>query len=101
MEGGYRQGDKDSPSAASISYYLQSHAETINREVFELTTVDKPGFYFPRINRGNVGFNYVNDAFHLDVRAYRNIQASLDTLFNVLNQIQETSEAMVTKSENS
>lgn len=84
VEGGYCQGDKDNPSADSISFYLLRYVETINHEVFELTAIDKPGYYFPRINRGNVGFNYVNDAFHLDARAYRNIQASLDTLFNVI-----------------
>lgn len=84
VEGGYCQGDTERPSEASVSFYLQRHAETINHEVVELTTVDKPGFYFPRINRGNVGFNYVNDAFHLDARAYRNIQTSLDALFNVI-----------------
>lgn len=84
VEAGYTQGDKDTPTEASISFYLLRHAETINHEVFELTKVDKPGYYFRRINRGNVGFDYVNDAFHLDLRAYRNIQASLDDLFNVI-----------------
>ncbi|MEB6590506.1 hypothetical protein MXM82_15360 [Pseudomonas asiatica] len=84
VEGGYRKGEIDSPSAESISYYLLRYAETINHEVAELAPVSKPGFYYPRINRGNIGFNYVSDAYHLDVRAYRNIQASLDGLFDVI-----------------
>jgi hypothetical protein len=84
VESGYLQGDKINPSKDSISFYLRSHAEIINTEVVELITIEHPGYYFPRINKGNVGFNYVSDAFHLDARAYRNIQASLDTLFNVI-----------------
>ncbi|NYT60627.1 hypothetical protein H0A65_17055 [Alcaligenaceae bacterium] len=81
---GYAEGDKDTPTATSIGFFLRSHAEIISHEVVELTAVDKPGYYFPRINRGNVDFDYINDAFHLDLRAYRNIQASLDNLFDVI-----------------
>ncbi|MNI04596.1 hypothetical protein D3C73_575220 [compost metagenome] len=84
VDGGYLKGDKETPTVDSISFFLLRYAETINHEVFELTEIESPGEYFPRINRGNIDFNYINDSFHLDMRSYRNIQNSLDDLFNVI-----------------
>lgn len=84
VEGGYRQGDTENPSIESISFFLLRHAETISHEIVELAKIERPGYYFPRVNRGNARFNYVSDAFHLDARAYRNIQGYLDDLFNVI-----------------
>ncbi|ROT46081.1 hypothetical protein [Pusillimonas sp. NJUB218] len=84
IDSGYIKGDRDSPSADAISFFIRKYAENVSHIVQDVVQVDQPGYYFPRMNRGSIRFNYVNDAFHLDMRAYRNIQTSLDSLFDVL-----------------
>lgn len=84
VEAGYQKGDKENPTPDSISFYLSDHAESVNHEVQNLVKVENPGYHYPRINRGNIEFNYINDSFHQDIRAYRNIQGALDALFDML-----------------
>lgn len=84
VDGGYLSGDKENLTKASIEYFLNNYAETININVVEIAEVMRPGSYYPRIDRENIYFNYVNEQFLQDVRAYQNIQSSLDQLFNYI-----------------
>lgn len=84
VEGGYLSGDKETITKASIEYFLNGYCETININIVEIADVTRPGSYYPRIDRENIYFNYVNEQFLQDVRAYQNIQASLDQLFNYI-----------------
>lgn len=82
--GNYVNGDKKVISKDSIKYFLYNHAETISTNIIEMANVQYPGSYYPRIYRENIFFNYVNEQFLQDVRAYQNIQSSLDILFNYI-----------------
>lgn len=84
VEAGYLKGDKELLSVESIKFFLNNHAETISIEIIEAAEVVRPGSYYPRIDRENIYFNYVDEQFLQDVRAYQNIQASLDQLFNYI-----------------
>lgn len=84
VEAGYLKGDKESLSVESIKFFLNNHAETISIQIVETAEVVRPGSYYPRIDRENIYFNYVDEQFLQDVRAYQNIQASLDQLFNYI-----------------
>ncbi|HGE2360445.1 TPA: hypothetical protein ACGJRP_003481 [Pseudomonas aeruginosa] len=84
VEGGYLSGDIETITKASIEYFLNGYCETININIVEIADVTRPGSYYPRIDRENIYFNYVNEQFLQDVRAYQNIQASLDQLFNYI-----------------
>ncbi|ENJ7944627.1 hypothetical protein AB2M38_001542 [Yersinia enterocolitica] len=84
VEAGYANGDKEIISKDAIRYFLDRYAETISIDIVEMGDVKNPGCYYPRISRENVLFNYVNQEFLQDVRAYQNIQSSLDVLFNYI-----------------
>ncbi|RDJ54572.1 hypothetical protein AB722_19695, partial [Acinetobacter baumannii] len=53
-------------------------------EIVELLEVESPGYFYPRIARENIDFNYISNDFKQDIRAYQNIQNSLDELFNYI-----------------
>lgn len=84
VESGYERGDINKPTKESIKFFLKKHAESVDINITEILSESAPGTYFPRINKKNIGFNYVNDSFHLDVRSYRNIQSRLDSLFDYI-----------------
>ncbi|WP_369989394.1 hypothetical protein [Pseudomonas xanthosomatis] len=75
-------GDVNSITVEAIQYYLTRYAESVNIKVVEMSSVRKPGVYYPRISRGKVEFDYVSSEFLQDLRAFRNIQESVDMLFN-------------------
>tara|TARA_R110001583_G_scaffold194730_1_gene366775 strand:+ start:67902 stop:68873 length:972 start_codon:yes stop_codon:yes gene_type:complete len=76
----FKGGDVTTPTQKSIEYYMLRFAESIDINVLDLYEIKNPGFFYPRISRGNFKFNYVNDSYHQDVRAYQSIQNSLDNL---------------------
>lgn len=84
VEAGYLEGDKEEISINAIAYFLNRYAETINIRIVEMHKVENPGSYYPRIYRENIYYNYVSEQFLQDVRAYQNIQISLDVLFNYI-----------------
>ena len=84
VEAGYANGNKEVVTEESIRYFLHRYAESINIDIIEMAEVQRPGCFYPRIFRENIFFNYVGEQFLQDVRAYQNIQASLDELFNYI-----------------
>lgn len=79
---GYAQGDTEQLNINSLTYNF--FYENKNEEVMELTELKNPGYFYPRIARENLAFNYVSSEFQQDIRAYRNIQNALDELFNYI-----------------
>jgi hypothetical protein len=77
-------GDILQPTEKSIGFYLLQFCEHINIDVLDLVEIQNPGFFFPRISRGNFEFNYVGDGYYQDIRAYQAIQNSLDDLLYVV-----------------
>jgi len=84
IDSGNRSGDKEKTTKESIQFFLHSYAESISIEIIETHQVSRPGSYYPRIARENIEFDYVSEEFLHDVRAYQNIQISLDNLFNYI-----------------
>lgn len=79
---GYIQGDTEQLDLKSLSYYFRF--QNCAEEAIELTELKNPGYFYPRIARENLAFNYVSSDFQQDIRAYSNIQNSLDDLFNYI-----------------
>lgn len=80
---GIKDGDPDEITAEAISSFLMIQTP-LNRNIVDIHQVKYPGAYYPRIMRKNIGFNYVSPDFLQDMRAYQNIQSSLDDLFNFI-----------------
>lgn len=79
---GYVKGDIEQINIEVISYYL--FFQDCTEQAIELHELINPGYFYPRIARENINFNYVSNEFQQDIRAYRNIQNSLDELFNYI-----------------
>lgn len=84
VESGYLKGDLQHLSKEAILYFLNQYASTISLDIIEMAQVDRPGSYYPRVDRENFLFDYVNEEFRQDMRAYQNIQTTLDNLFNYI-----------------
>ncbi len=76
--------DREIIGQEAIKYFLNGYQETISIDIVEMEDVQRPGSFYPRISRENILFNYVDEQFLQDVRAYQNIQYSLDGLFNYI-----------------
>ncbi|WP_456020856.1 hypothetical protein [Pseudomonas protegens] len=76
--------DREVIGQEAIKYFLSGYQETISIDIVEMGDVQSPGSFYPRISRENIFFNYVSEQFLQDVRAYQNIQYSLDGLFNYI-----------------
>lgn len=72
-------------TAEAIEFYLLYSAESVNHEVAEFYINENPGKFHPRIARGRFRYNYVDAEFLQDIRAFNNIQSSLDTLFDYVD----------------
>ncbi len=70
-----------------IEFFLRRKSIT-GDHVVELREVKHPGAYYPRMSRKNIGFNHVSPSFLQDMRAYQNIQSSLDNLFNFIEPVE-------------
>jgi len=79
---GFAKGNIEQINIEVISYYLFFQGCT--EQAIELHKLMNPGYFYPRIARENIKFNYVSSEFQQDIRAYRNIQNSLDELFNYI-----------------
>ncbi|MEK5788868.1 hypothetical protein V3528_14015 [Acinetobacter johnsonii] len=69
-------------TVGSLNIYLRE--QEIFEEVVATHELKSPGAYYPRIARENINFDYVTKEFIQDIRAYKNIQESLDSLFNYI-----------------
>lgn len=78
--------DNQNITAEIISHFLK-YRNTANRDITELHEVKYPGAYYPRIRREEIDFDYVGPSFLQDMRAYQNIQSSLDNLFNFIEPV--------------
>lgn len=79
---GSTKGNVEHITIESISYYfLFQHCTDV---VVELAELEHPGYFYPRIARENINLNYVSRDFQQDIRAFNNIQNSLDALFNYI-----------------
>lgn len=76
--------DREIIGKEAIQYFLHNYQDTISIDIVEMEDVQRPGSFYPRISRDNIFFNYVSEQFLQDVRAYQNIQFSLDSLFNYI-----------------
>ncbi|MFA5978714.1 MAG: hypothetical protein WC818_10735 [Pseudomonas sp.] len=76
--------DREIIGKEAIKYFLHGYQETISTDIVEMEDVQRPGSFYPRVSRENIFFNYVSEQFLQDVRAYQNIQYSLDGLFNYI-----------------
>lgn len=61
----------------------------INSDIVDISESQHPGAYYPRMAKDKAGFNYVSKHFLQDMRAYQNIQNSLDSLFNYIEPSEE------------
>lgn len=85
IDAGYGgDSDREIIGKDAIQYFLSNYVETVNINIVEIAYVKSPGSFYPRIFRENIFFNYVSEQFLQDVRAYNNIQSSLDVLFNYI-----------------
>ena len=66
-----------------IEFFLRRKSIT-GDHVVELREVKHPGAYYPRMMRENLRFTHQGQSFLQDMRAYQNIQSSLDSLFNFI-----------------
>ncbi|MEL1766000.1 hypothetical protein V2W57_18900, partial [Acinetobacter baumannii] len=78
----YAQGNTKNLTIEAVSHYLKY--KNFFEEIVELLEVESPGYFYPRIARENIDFNYISNDFKQDIRAYQNIQNSLDELFNYI-----------------
>ncbi|MDC5212176.1 hypothetical protein OHW47_03325 [Acinetobacter baumannii] len=78
----YAQGNTENLTIEAVSHYLKY--KNFFEEIVELLEVESPGYFYPRIARENIDFNYISNDFKQDIRAYQNIQNSLDELFNYI-----------------
>ncbi len=84
VDAGYAEGCKEKITVESIRYYMNNYAETLSLDIVDFAEILNPGVYYPRIVRENIQFDYVSEEFLQDARAFRNIQTSLDELFNYI-----------------
>ena len=87
VELGSFEGNPAQVTKESIEYFLSREVK-INRNIIDLYEVKYPGAFYPRIMRENIGFNYISPSFLQDMRAYQNIQSSLDNLFNFIEPVE-------------
>lgn len=80
------QVDNENITAETISYFLK-YRSVVNRDIADLHEAKYPGAYYPRVRREEVEFNYISPSFLQDMRAYQNIQSSLDDLFNFIEPV--------------
>lgn len=76
------QDNTENLTIEAISHYLKY--QNFFEEIVELLEVENSGYFYPRIARENIDFHYISDDFKQDIRAYQNIQNSLDELFNYI-----------------
>lgn len=79
--------DNENITAEIISYFLK-YRPAVNREIVELYEAKYPGAYYPRVRREEIEFDYVSPSFLQDMRAYQNIQSSVDNLFNFIEPVE-------------
>ena len=85
IDAGYGgNADREIIGQEAIKYFLKGYQETISIDIVEMEDIQRPGSFYPRISRENIFFSYVSEQFLQDVRAYQNIQYSLDGLFNYI-----------------
>jgi hypothetical protein len=84
VEAGHADGHVEIISQNSIKFFLHRYVESISIDIVDMATILHPGSFYPRISRENIFFNYVSEQFLQDIRAYKNIQSSLDDLFNYI-----------------
>lgn len=72
-----------------IKTYLDRSDKGVNSNIVDISKNQYPGTYYPRISKHRVGFNYVSQSFLQDMRAYQNIQSSLDGLFDYVEPSEE------------
>lgn len=87
-----QSGCIDEITKESIEFFLNRYAESINVDIVEIAHIKNPGSFYPRISRGNIGFNYLNNDFLQDVRAFGNIQSGLDEIFNYIEPVYDNLE---------
>lgn len=71
------QGVKQDPSEDDLKIYTKSY---LHIEIDEIREVSNAGYFYPRIAKDLINFNYVSNNFLNDVRAYQNIQNSIAEL---------------------
>lgn len=81
------QLDNQDVTPATIEFFLRQSAVT-GEGVAELYEVKYPGVYYPRMMRENLRFTHRGPSFLQDMRAYQNIQSSLDNLFNFIEPVE-------------
>lgn len=81
------QLDSQDVTPATIEFFLRQSAVT-GEGVAELHEVKYPGAYYPRMMRENLRFTHRGPGFLQDMRAYQNIQSSLDNLFNFIEPVE-------------
>lgn len=81
------QVDNYDVTPATIDFFLCQSA-VIGEGVAELHEVKYPGAYYPRMMRENLRFTHQGSGFLQDMRAYQNIQSSLDSLFNFIEPVE-------------
>lgn len=84
---GMEEGNPEQITPKAINYFLSRKA-LINPNVVQLHRIKYPGSYYPRIFRKNIEFNPFDPNFLQDMRAYQNIQSSLDNLFNFIEPVE-------------
>lgn len=78
-----KQSENLDVTPEAIQFFLRQSAITGER-VVDLHEVKHPGAYYPRMMRENLRFTHRGQSFLQDMRAYQNIQSSLDNLFNFI-----------------
>lgn len=84
---GMEEGDPEQITPEAINYFL-SRRGYIKPDVEKFHQVRYPGAYYPRIFRKNINFNPLGPNFLQDMRAYQNIQSSVDNLFNYIEPVE-------------
>lgn len=87
VKDGYAKGNIDEVSEDSIEYYFSFNGP-MGEKVIELIELVHSGYYYPRIANERINFNYINEDFYQDIRAFQNIQSSLNDLFNYIEPSQ-------------
>ncbi len=78
---GYASGDTCSIGIDSVTYYL-CYFNIYEGTLINFEEVKFPGYYYRRIANERLKFAYTSDTFFQDIRAYKNIQDSLNILFD-------------------
>lgn len=78
--------DEDPINCNTLNSYMIN--EGFVEVIHDIHECNYPGQNYPRIVRGNINFNYISNDFLQDMRAYTNIQKSLDDLFNYIEPVE-------------